>query len=105
MTVISGELYDPVVVEECKVKHYNSKVDIKLKKKEQFNWNELLKGDLIDAFQTSGTGFGSTFDFKYFPVRIDFILADQSFLSRNFKNYTIPYSDHFPILSEFSLHK
>ena len=47
MTVISGELYDPVVVEECKVKHYNSKVDIKLKKKEQFNWNELLKGDLI----------------------------------------------------------
>ena len=47
MTVISGELYDPVVVEDCKVKHYNSKVDIKLKKKEQFNWNELLKGDLI----------------------------------------------------------
>ena len=47
MTVISGELYDPVVVDDCKVKHYNSKVDIKLKKKEQFNWNELLKGDLI----------------------------------------------------------
>ena len=47
MTVISGELYDPVIVDECKVKHYNSKVDIKLKKKEQFNWNELLKGDLI----------------------------------------------------------
>ena len=47
MTVISGELYDPVVVEDCKVKHYNSNVDIKLKKKEQFNWNELLKGDLI----------------------------------------------------------
>ena len=65
----------------------------------------ILKGDLMDAFETSGTGFGSTFDFKYFPVRIDFILADQSFLSRNFKNYTIPYSDHFPILSEFSLHK
>jgi endonuclease/exonuclease/phosphatase family metal-dependent hydrolase len=65
----------------------------------------VLKGDLIDAFQTSGTGFGSTFNFKYFPVRIDFILADQSLLSTNFKNYNIPYSDHFPLLSEFSLYK
>eukprot|EP00629_Pelagomonadales_sp_RCC1024_P012179 CAMPEP_0119279640 /NCGR_PEP_ID=MMETSP1329-20130426/21213_1 /TAXON_ID=114041 /ORGANISM="Genus nov. species nov., Strain RCC1024" /LENGTH=374 /DNA_ID=CAMNT_0007280195 /DNA_START=54 /DNA_END=1174 /DNA_ORIENTATION=+ len=47
MTVISGELYDPVVASECVVKHFNSKIDLKLKKKEPFNWNELLKGDLI----------------------------------------------------------
>ena len=58
----------------------------------------ILKGDLLDAFETSGTGFGSTFDFKYFPVRIDFILADQSFKVGTFKNYSVPYSDHFPIL-------
>ena len=47
MTVISGELYDPVLHNECKVKYFNSKIDIKLKKKEAYNWNELLKGDLI----------------------------------------------------------
>ena len=64
-----------------------------------------LRGDLQDTFEASGTGFGSTFDFKYFPVRIDFILADQSFSSITFKNYTIPYSDHFPLLSELMLHK
>ena len=65
----------------------------------------ILKGDLLDAFETSGTGFGSTFDFKYFPVRIDFILADQSFKVGTFKNYSVPYSDHFPILTELTLHK
>lgn len=64
----------------------------------------ILKGDLMDAFEASGSGFGKTFDFKYFPFRIDFILADQSFIPVNFKNYRIPYSDHFPIRSEFSLH-
>jgi vancomycin resistance protein VanJ len=65
----------------------------------------ILKGDLNDTFETSGTGFGSTFDFKYFPVRIDFILADQNFSAGTFKNYTIPYSDHFPILTELTLQK
>ena len=65
----------------------------------------ILKGDLLDAFETSGTGFGSTFDFQYFPVRIDFILADQSFKVGTFKNYSVPYSDHFPILTELTLHK
>ena len=64
-----------------------------------------LKGDLFDAFETSGIGFGTTFDFKYFPVRIDFILVDQSIRVGAFQNYTIPYSDHFPILTELTLQK
>ena len=65
----------------------------------------ILKGDLMDTFEASGTGFGSTFDFKYFPVRIDFILADKSYTTGTFQNYTVPYSDHFPILTELTLHK
>lgn len=65
----------------------------------------ILKGDLLDAFEISGTGFGRTFDYKYFPVRIDFILADKSFTTGTFQNYTVPYSDHFPILTELTLHK
>ena len=65
----------------------------------------ILKGDLLDAFDSSGRGFGRTFNFRYFPVRIDFILADDHFSVESFQNYSVPYSDHFPILSQFSLDK
>ena len=65
----------------------------------------ILKGDLLDAFDASGNGFGRTFNFRYFPVRIDFILADERFNVESFQNFSVPYSDHFPILSEFSLHQ
>jgi vancomycin resistance protein VanJ len=63
-----------------------------------------IKGDLVDAFSNAGNGFGRTFDFKYFPVRIDFILADKEFAINNFKTYNEKYSDHFPILTKISLH-
>lgn len=65
----------------------------------------ILKGDLLDAFDVSGNGFGRTFNFRYFPVRIDFILADERFKVESFQNYSVPYSDHYPILSQFSLDK
>ncbi len=65
----------------------------------------VLKGDLVDAFDVSGNGFGRTFNFRYFPVRIDFILADERFKVESFQNYSVPYSDHYPILSQFSLDK
>ena len=34
---------------------------------------------LNDTFDEAGNGFGKTYDFKFFPVRIDFIFADDSF--------------------------
>jgi len=63
-----------------------------------------IKGDLVDAFGVAGNGFGRTFDFKYFPIRIDFILADKAFSVNHFKTYDEKYSDHFPILTKVSLH-
>ena len=63
-----------------------------------------IKGDLIDAFREAGNGFGRTFDFKYFPVRIDFILADQGFSINGFKTFERQFSDHYPILTKVSLH-
>lgn len=63
-----------------------------------------IKGDLVDAFAEAGNGFGRTFDFKYFPIRIDFILADKSFKINNFKTYDKKLSDHFPILTKINLH-
>jgi endonuclease/exonuclease/phosphatase family metal-dependent hydrolase len=64
-----------------------------------------IKGDLVDAFYAAGNGFGRTFDFKYFPIRIDFILADKAFTINKFKTYNQKYSDHFPILTKVSLHQ
>jgi len=64
----------------------------------------LIKGDLKDTFQLSGNGFGRTFDFK-FPVRIDFILVDESFQVNDFKNYDEKLSDHYPIMAKVILKK
>lgn len=63
-----------------------------------------IKGELIDAFGKAGNGFGRTFDFKYFPVRIDFILTDKAFKINHFKTYDVKFSDHFPVLTKVSLH-
>ena len=62
-----------------------------------------LKEDLNDTFKEAGTGFGSTYNFKFIPVRIDFILSDKAFNVNGFKNYTEHYSDHYPIMTTLSL--
>ena len=63
-----------------------------------------IKGDLNDAFKVAGNGFGRTYDFKFFPYRIDFILTDKSFEIESFKSFNEHYSDHFPIMAKVSLH-
>ncbi|MEM6719937.1 MAG: endonuclease/exonuclease/phosphatase family protein [Bacteroidota bacterium] len=62
-----------------------------------------IKGDMKDAFVQAGTGFGSTLEFPYFPMRIDFILADSSFTVNSFKTFAEHYSDHYAIKSVISM--
>ncbi len=62
-----------------------------------------IRGDLNDTFIEAGNGFGRTYDFKFFPVRIDFIFADNAFSVNGFKAYNEHYSDHYPIMSTLSL--
>ncbi|MEW4924973.1 endonuclease/exonuclease/phosphatase family protein [Algibacter sp. 2305UL17-15] len=62
-----------------------------------------IKGDLNDSFKEAGNGFGRTYDFKFFPVRIDFILSDEAFEVNGFKTYNEHYSDHYPIRTTLSL--
>lgn len=62
-----------------------------------------IKGDLNDTFKEAGNGFGRTYDFKFFPVRIDFIFADEAFKVNGFKTYDAHYSDHYPISTTLSL--
>jgi len=56
-----------------------------------------------DSFLEKGKGFGRTFDFKYFPMRIDFILSDDKFEVKSHKNFNHKLSDHFPIMASFNL--
>ncbi|NRB58597.1 MAG: endonuclease/exonuclease/phosphatase family protein [Winogradskyella sp.] len=61
-------------------------------------YKEILGDDLKDAFEEAGNGFGKTFDFKFFPLRIDFILADKAFKVNGYKTYNdVKLSDHYPI--------
>ena len=64
---------------------------------------KLIKSDLQDTFEEAGNGFGRTYDFKFFPTRIDFILVDKSFEVNGFKSYNEKLSDHYPIFTEVSL--
>ena len=64
-----------------------------------------IKGDLKDAFKEAGSGFGRTYDFRFFPVRIDFIFADDVFTVNKFKTFDVHLSDHYPIMATLSLKK
>jgi endonuclease/exonuclease/phosphatase family metal-dependent hydrolase len=65
-------------------------------------YKEISDG-MKDTFKVAGNGFGRTFAFKYFPIRIDFILVDEAFEVNGFKTYDDKLSDHFPIVAKVSL--
>jgi endonuclease/exonuclease/phosphatase family metal-dependent hydrolase len=56
-----------------------------------------IKNDLQDSFLEAGKGFGKTYEFKKFPLRIDYIFADKSMKFTNHKNLKQKFSDHYPI--------
>jgi endonuclease/exonuclease/phosphatase family metal-dependent hydrolase len=74
-----------------------------------FNTNQFssvyhtIKGDLTDSFTSLGSGYGKTFDFKYFPMRIDFLLSDPGFEIAYHKSFPLHLSDHFPVLVAYRL--
>lgn len=63
----------------------------------------LIKGDMNDSFIERGSGFGRSFDFKLFPMRIDFILSDNRLEVVEYQNFDVSYSDHYPLVSTLSL--
>ena len=58
-----------------------------------------LKENHLDTFVEAGTGLGTTFNFYFFPLRIDFIFTDPSFKVNTFNSYDIELSDHLPIIT------
>ncbi len=63
-----------------------------------------IKGNLQDSFETAGTGFGQTYNFKYYPARIDYIFVDPKLKIKDFSSFsTLNLSDHFPIMTRLSM--
>lgn len=66
----------------------------------------LIKGDLKDAFEEAGTGFGKSYNFKYYPARIDYFLVEKDFQVKDYKSFeTNLNSDHFPLSTRLELKK
>ncbi|MFD0964027.1 endonuclease/exonuclease/phosphatase family protein [Pseudofulvibacter geojedonensis] len=65
-------------------------------------YKQFKENGYVDAFVEAGNGFGKTFDFKFFPLRIDFILAEERLEITSFKNLSNKYSDHYPIKASFT---
>ena len=57
-----------------------------------------------DSFEEAGKGFGQTYNFKYYPARIDYIFADNKMSVKSFNNFPdFVNSDHMPIMSRLAV--
>lgn len=62
-----------------------------------------IKGDLNDAFEEAGSGFGKSYDFRYFPGRIDYVFSDKTFTVKQFSTFpSFINSDHYPIVTRLA---
>lgn len=68
-----------------------------------FIYRKIRSHGMVDAFKEKGNGFGRTFDFDYFPLRIDYIMAEESIRAIDFEVSELPYSDHFPVKATLEL--
>lgn len=65
-----------------------------------------IRGNLNDTFEEAGNGFGKSYNFNYYPARIDYIFADKSMKVKSFENYPdFINSDHFPIMTRLAIEK
>lgn len=63
-----------------------------------------IKGKLKDTFEEAGIGFGPTYKFRYYPARIDYILADDKMTVKKFESFPeFENSDHYPIMAKLSM--
>lgn len=63
-----------------------------------------VKGDMKDAFEQAGTGFGKSYNFKYYPARIDYVFVENDIEVKEFTSLdSFVQSDHFPQLTRLNL--
>lgn len=62
----------------------------------------IIKGDFQDTFYKEGSGFGRSYSLFNFPMRIDYVLADDSFEVLSHQNFDVELSDHYPIMTKLA---
>ncbi|MXN92987.1 endonuclease [Flavobacterium sp. Sd200] len=59
-----------------------------------------VKGNMNDAFEEAGKGFGKSYNFKYYPARIDYVFTDKTLEVKEYATFSsFVNSDHFPIMT------
>lgn len=67
-----------------------------------YTYHRLTRGRK-DSFVENGRGFGSTFAFMWPMLRIDYILFPDRCTGISYNVERLPYSDHYPVISEIEL--
>lgn len=62
-----------------------------------------VKGKLQDAHLKKGSGFGRTLRMISPTLRIDYILADKKFKVQQYHVIKVPYSDHYPVVTDLKV--
>src|SRR5574343_607741 len=63
-----------------------------------------IRGDLKDAFEEAGSGFGKSYNYKYYPARIDYIFVEKNIEVKEFSSLDFfIQSDHFPQLARLKI--
>lgn len=64
----------------------------------------VIRGDMNDAFEEVGSGFGKSYNYKYYPARIDYVFTDEQFTVKEFTTFnSFVNSDHFPVITRLSI--
>jgi endonuclease/exonuclease/phosphatase family metal-dependent hydrolase len=59
-----------------------------------------VKGNMKDSFVEAGSGFGRSYNFKYYPARIDYVFTDKLIEVKQYTTFSgFVNSDHFPIMT------
>ncbi len=59
--------------------------------------------DRSDAFVEAGDGFGATYSLLWPMLRIDYVLYPESYRALSHDIPRVPYSDHYPVVTEIEL--
>ncbi len=63
-----------------------------------------VKGKMNDAFEEAGSGFGKSYNYKYYPARIDYIFTDKAIDVKQYTTFdTFINSDHFPVMTRLMI--
>lgn len=58
-----------------------------------------MTNEMKDSYLERGSGLGTTYLFDWYPMRIDYILASDTFKILKFETVKTTFSDHYPIMA------